>query len=69
MGRAFGAWVSEKATVEIAKQGAVKFVIACTALRKAEFSVAASRKSGGNELHTGFADDAPECVSSGQLCA
>jgi len=31
MGRAFGAWVSEKATVEIAKQGAVKFVIACMA--------------------------------------
>jgi len=29
MGRVFGAWVSEKVTVEIAKQGAVKFVIAC----------------------------------------
>jgi len=28
MVRAFGAWVSENATVEIAKQGAVKFVIA-----------------------------------------
>jgi len=29
MGRAFGAWVTEKTTVEIAKQGAVKFLIAC----------------------------------------
>jgi len=29
MRRAFGAWVTEKTTVEIANQGAVKFLIAC----------------------------------------
>jgi len=28
MGRAFGAWVTERTTVEIANQGAVKFLIA-----------------------------------------